>query len=94
MTAVPSRELTHAVPARQAIVEIDCTDGRRLRHHARAVQGTPENPMSASEVEAKARDLVGPVLGRAGADGFITALREVGQAPDLNAMVAAMRPAA
>jgi 2-methylcitrate dehydratase PrpD len=93
MTAVPSRELTHAVPARQAIVEIDCTDGRRLRHHARAVQGTPENPMSAAEVEAKARDLVGPILGSARAEQFLTALRDVGQATDLRALVAAMRPA-
>ncbi|MEA2987297.1 MAG: hypothetical protein QOG83_8 [Alphaproteobacteria bacterium] len=60
---VPSPELTRAVPARQAIVEIDLADGRKLRHHARAVRGTPDNPMTAQEIEDKALDLVTPVIG-------------------------------
>ncbi|MBL8696842.1 MAG: MmgE/PrpD family protein [Alphaproteobacteria bacterium] len=63
MTLVPSAELTVAKPARQAIVEIETTGGERLRHHAKAVRGTPENPMTQSEVDAKARDLVDPILG-------------------------------
>ena len=37
---IPSKELSAAVPARQAIVEIRYTDGRRLRHHAKAVHGS------------------------------------------------------
>ncbi|WP_445504219.1 MmgE/PrpD family protein [Microvirga sp. G4-2] len=60
---VPSAELTIATPARQAIVEIETTDGRHLRHHAKAVRGTPENPMDGSEIEAKALDLMKPVIG-------------------------------
>ncbi|WP_230532852.1 MmgE/PrpD family protein [Microvirga roseola] len=60
---VPSAELTAAVPARQAIMEIETTDGRHLRHHAQAVRGTPENPMDTEEIEAKARDLVTPIIG-------------------------------
>ncbi len=47
----------------QAIVEIVTRDGRRLRHHTRAVRGTATNPMSRDEVAAKSRDLLVPVIG-------------------------------
>ena len=60
--ASPSRELTEARPPRQAIVEIEARDGRTLRHHTRAVLGTPDNPMSREDVAAKARDLMDPIL--------------------------------
>jgi 2-methylcitrate dehydratase PrpD len=66
---VPDRALTRALPPRQAIVEIETRDGQRLAHRSRAVRGTPDNPMDRHEVEAKALDLLSPVLGaeRAGA---------------------------
>ncbi len=47
----------------QAIVEITTRDGRRLRHHTRAVRGTAANPMPRAEVEAKSLDLLAPVIG-------------------------------
>jgi 2-methylcitrate dehydratase PrpD len=56
-------DLARAMPSRQGIVELELADGRRLRHHARAVRGTAENPMTRAEVEAKAYDLAAPVLG-------------------------------
>ena len=59
---VASPELTAAVPARQAVVEISTASGTFL-HHARDVRGTPGNPMTADEIEAKALDLVGPIIG-------------------------------
>jgi 2-methylcitrate dehydratase PrpD len=71
---VPSAELTAAVPARQAIVEIETTDGRQVRHHAKAVRGTPENPMDEDEIQAKALDLVAPIIGAARARHLITAV--------------------
>ena len=64
MTLVPSPELTVAVPARQAIVAIRFAGGEERRHHAVAVRGTPENPMTEAEVEAKVLDLVAPLLGQ------------------------------
>ncbi|EAR52685.1 hypothetical protein OG2516_00624 [Oceanicola granulosus HTCC2516] len=94
MEAIPSPDLTRATPARQAIIEIDCTDGRRLRHHAKAVYGTPENPMSARDVEAKARDLVAPVLGDAGAARMLEALRDVAALDDCRELAAVLTPAA
>jgi len=57
--------LTQAMPRREGIVEIRLKDGREFRHHTRAVRGTPENPMSREEVEAKSRDLAAPVTGAA-----------------------------
>ncbi len=71
---VPDPALTKAVPARQAIVEIETTSGSRLRHHAKAVRGTPENPMTESEVEAKALDLIMPVIGEDRSKRLIAAL--------------------
>jgi 2-methylcitrate dehydratase PrpD len=47
----------------QAIVELVTRDGRRLRHHTRAVRGTATNPMSRDEVAAKSRELLLPVIG-------------------------------
>ncbi len=47
----------------QARVEIVTRDGRRLRHHTKAVRGTAANPMPRTEVEAKARDLLLPIIG-------------------------------
>ena len=58
-------DLSRAMPSRQGIVEISLRDGRRLRHHTRAVRGTPDNPMTRAEVDAKSYDLMVPVIGRA-----------------------------
>ena len=58
-------ELSRAMPSRQGIVELALRDGRRLRHHTRAVRGTPDNPMTRAEVDAKSYDLLAPVIGRA-----------------------------
>jgi 2-methylcitrate dehydratase PrpD len=68
---VPSEELQNAVPARQAIVRIETADGRALTQRTTVVRGTSGNPMSAQEVEAKALDLMVPVLGAGRANELI-----------------------
>jgi 2-methylcitrate dehydratase PrpD len=73
----PSAELTQAKPPRQAIIEIETVDGRHLRHHTRAVLGTPANPMSTAEVAAKARDLMEPVLGPDRTDRLVGAVLDI-----------------
>lgn len=72
--AVPNQELVTAVPARQAIVKIETTEGRTLSHRTFEVRGTPGNPMSADEVAAKALDLMAPVLGDGRAKELIAAV--------------------
>jgi 2-methylcitrate dehydratase PrpD len=56
---------------RQAIVTIETDDGRTLRHHTRHVRGTWGNPMPRAEVDAKARDLVQPLLGQTRTDDLL-----------------------
>ena len=60
---VPSEELAQAIPRRQAIVAVKTRDGRSLSRRTVAVRGTADNPMTQAEVEAKAFDLIGSVLG-------------------------------
>jgi 2-methylcitrate dehydratase PrpD len=72
--AVPNQELVTAVPARQAIVQIETADGRALRHRTYEVRGTPGNPMDQSEVDAKALDLMAPVIGEGRAKELIAAI--------------------
>jgi 2-methylcitrate dehydratase PrpD len=71
---VPSEKLQKAVPERQAIVTIDTADGRSLSHRTTVVRGTALNPMEAKEIEAKALDLMAPVLGTDRADEVIAAI--------------------
>jgi 2-methylcitrate dehydratase PrpD len=71
---VGSQELQVAVPVRQAIVRIETADGRSLSHRTYVVRGTAANPMEAKEVEAKALDLMAPVLGAGRANELIAAV--------------------
>jgi 2-methylcitrate dehydratase PrpD len=64
-------ELQHALPRREAIVEITLADGTKLSEHVTAVRGTPGNPMTREEVVKKARDLMTPVLGAANTSTLI-----------------------
>ena len=77
ISLIASDELAAAIPARQAIMEIETRDGRRLRHHAKAVRGTPDNPMTAQEIEAKARELVEPVIGPGRAERLVGAVAQL-----------------
>ena len=70
-------ELTRAMPSREGIVELELADRRRLTQHTQAVRGTAENPMSRAEVQAKAYDLVAPVLGTARARRLCEAILNV-----------------
>jgi 2-methylcitrate dehydratase PrpD len=86
--ALPSRELSIAVPSRQAVLEIFTLDGRTLLHRARAVRGTPENPMSIEEVKEKARGLLLPLLGVVRTDRLITTIEDL----ESLASIEALRP--
>ena len=56
-------ELEKRMPAREAIVELELTDGTKLTEHITAVRGAADNPMIRQELIAKAQDLIAPVLG-------------------------------
>jgi hypothetical protein len=71
------QELQIAVPVRQAIVRIETADGRSRSHRTYVVRGTARNPMDAKEVEAKALDLMAPVLGAGRANELIAAVGDL-----------------
>jgi len=77
ITLIPSPELSAAVPARQAIVEIELSGGKKVRHHAKAVRGTPDNPMTTKEIDDKALDLTAPIIGKERAGKLVAAVRSL-----------------
>jgi 2-methylcitrate dehydratase PrpD len=84
--AVPSAELTAAVPARQAIIEIETVSGARLSHRTRAVRGTPDNPMDRADIAAKAQDLILPIIGAARADALVDSIWNIERVDDVRAL--------
>jgi 2-methylcitrate dehydratase PrpD len=78
--------LTRVMPRREGIVGLKLKDGREVEHHTRAVRGTPENPMTRAEVEAKSLDLMAPVLGRARAGKLCAAIWEAEKIRDVRAL--------
>jgi 2-methylcitrate dehydratase PrpD len=84
ITLVPSAELSRGEPSRQAIVELVLRDGRKLRHHTRAVRGTTTNPMTRDEIAAKALDLMALTLGAARAQNVIDRVWDLEKASSLS----------
>jgi 2-methylcitrate dehydratase PrpD len=65
VTLIADAALNDTDPPRQAIVEVETTDGRTLVHRTLAVRGTKDNPMSEDEVVTKSADLLVPLMGEA-----------------------------
>jgi 2-methylcitrate dehydratase PrpD len=68
---------------RGSIVEVTLTDGRHVQHHTKFPPGTPQNPLSTEALDAKARDLMAPVLGVARTDELLRRLHELEQLDDM-----------
>jgi 2-methylcitrate dehydratase PrpD len=76
---------------RQGAAAIYLKDGRRVYHHAKAVRGTAENPMTVEEVEAKAHDLIKPVLGARHAGAIVKTMASLDKAKSVDKLVALMQ---
>jgi len=63
VTLIGDPELTRAHPENQSIVLVTTRDGRKLEKHVKTVKGRADNPLNTQEVEAKAQELMAPVLG-------------------------------
>jgi 2-methylcitrate dehydratase PrpD len=61
---ITDESLVPMLPVRVAIAEVELDNGMRLTERVTAVRGTPRNPMTRSEVIAKATDLMVPMLGQ------------------------------
>ena len=78
----------HAEP-RRASSRSSLSDGRKLRHHTKAVRGTAENPMTRAEVDEKSYDLMAPVLGKARARKLCDAVWSLEKVADVRDAAAA-----
>jgi 2-methylcitrate dehydratase PrpD len=81
----PSPALT-AAGGRQAIVTLHLAGGGTLRHHTEVVRGAWQNPMTRAEVEAKALDLLAPILGKARAQRLIASVWAIDKVADLRSL--------
>jgi 2-methylcitrate dehydratase PrpD len=68
---IADRGLMDPAAPRSGRVEVTLKDGRTVSHFTRHAPGTKENPMDTEAVNAKARDLMAPVLGADQAEGLI-----------------------
>ena len=91
MKLVPDNRLGRRPELRQAIVEIALQSGRQGRRRTNAVRGTTANPMTLAEVEAKAAELMAPVIGAGAAKKVIRGVRRMERARSLAALVALMQ---
>jgi 2-methylcitrate dehydratase PrpD len=64
---------------RQAIVEVSTANGERWSEQVKNVRGTPENPMTWPEVEAKCLDLIGSVVGTKQSQQLVEQVRHLEQ---------------
>lgn len=94
ITIIPSEELMHARPRRQAIVDAKTRDGRTLSRRTHAVRGSADNPMNQAEVEAKAFDLIGNVLGARRGRAIVRAVAQLETVPDVTALRRLWQPPA
>jgi 2-methylcitrate dehydratase PrpD len=74
---IGDEEMTHALPARHAVVEVKLRDGRELRQLTTQVRGTPGNPVTREEIAEKTLDLCAPVLGKGRARELIEAVWQI-----------------
>jgi 2-methylcitrate dehydratase PrpD len=86
----PNESLTSALPPRQVIISATTHDGREIRHHAKAVRGTPDDPMTRAEVIEKAIDLMAPILGTAQATELTQEVMKLDKVNNAGARIGAL----
>ena len=68
---------------RQVDLTIITRGGQRFAKRLMTYRGTPENPATTDEVEAKARDLIAPVTGREQGEALIRAISKLENVKDM-----------
>jgi 2-methylcitrate dehydratase PrpD len=83
---IADRSLMDPAAPRSGLVEVTLKDGRTVSHFTRHAPGTKENPMDTEAVNAKARDLMAPVLGADQAEGLIRRVNAAEALADVRAL--------
>jgi 2-methylcitrate dehydratase PrpD len=81
------------VERQRALVTVTTVDKRSYAHRATAVRGTPDNPMSDDEINAKAMDLMESVLGRARTRELIDLIWTIDEVADVRVLRRLLGPA-
>ncbi len=87
ITIQADQSLMDPAAPRGAIVDVTTADGKTVSHHTKYPPGTKENPLSTEGVNAKARDLMAPVLGGSRTDQLIDAINRLETLPDIRAII-------
>ena len=77
LSIVEDPSLRRPETSRTARVTVTLNDGSTQAEHVTAVPGTAQNPMTPAQVEAKSRDILGPIMGATRAEKLITMIREL-----------------
>ena len=83
-------ELVVVEAPRSGFVEVTTRDGRQVSLFVSHAPGTPENPLDSEGVEAKARELMAPILGDMRTERLIervSALEELGNVRELRPLL-------
>jgi 2-methylcitrate dehydratase PrpD len=83
VTVVGDAALMDPAAPRGAIVEVTLTSGQTVSHHTKYPPGTKENPLDTAAVNAKARDLMTPVLGPQKTQALIDRLNNLERVADV-----------
>ena len=80
-----------ALMAEQAIVEAELDDGVRLSAHCKASKGTPENPLTGAEIEAKFHRAARDCLTAAAAERVIDMVAQIERVESARSLLDALR---
>jgi 2-methylcitrate dehydratase PrpD len=84
VSVVADRALDDPAAPRGARVDVTLTDGRTVSHTTRFPPGTKDNPLDVERVNAKARDLMAPVLGRGRTEQLIARINHLEDVRDVS----------
>lgn len=87
VTVIGDPKLNDPEAPRGGIVDLVLKDGRTLSRHTRFPPGSKENPLDTEAVNAKARDLMGPVLGAERTEAAIRRFNELERVDDVAELV-------
>lgn len=75
------------------ILKVQCTDGRQMQAQVKFAKGHPTNPISDSELRAKAHSLITPRLGEKGFEAIEQAIAQLHTMSDFRHFAALLQPA-
>jgi 2-methylcitrate dehydratase PrpD len=88
---VPDRALMDPAAPRSGLVQVTLRDGRTVSQFTRHPPGTRENPLDAARVNAKARELIAPVLGADRADAIIARVNTLEDLSSVRPLITLLR---